>query len=125
MAPAISELPNLELWQNDRIYRAKIKYYLGREPSEEEFTDESKKEAMAEELHTAWEREKERLLAEQRKKFPTRVHQVLWACQTIQDKFAEFSRTYLDVTITLGVKLGVGVGRCDMIHIGGVMNRLE
>jgi len=125
MCPPCEEIPDLNLWRIDEAYRAKVIAYAGRTPEEDEFIDPVKKEALTLELQKGWNEVKEARLQAQRKKFPSTAHRVVACCQTIQESFSEFKMTYLDTEVTLGVKLGVGVGRVDMIHVGGVYKRLE
>jgi len=125
MSPACEELPDLELWQKDETYRARVIAYIGRTPSDDEFIDPDKKKELEEELREGWIEVKEARLKAQRDKFPTTAHRAVACCQNIQAEFETFTQRYIDVDVTLGVKLGVGVGRVDMIHVGGVYKRLE
>jgi len=125
MVPPKPMLPNLELFKNSESYRVKLIQTLGREVTEEDLLNPKIVKQMTDELEDRWQDEKTQKLEMQKSMLPTLCHRVVQCCCRIQDRFDLFDNTYIDVDVRLQVKLGVGCGRVDLLHLGGIFDRVE
>lgn len=67
-------------------------------------------------------------MAKQMAVLPDTIHRVMQCALDVQKKFGELNRYSTSAnndTLTLRVKLGIGVGTVDVIIVGGVMGRYE